>query len=159
MPGDTTCGGNRAPGTPVGSCHTVIYTTTPDAGLGKGWSGVVWQYPTNNWGGAAGYLIPPGATKVTFYARGATGKESVSFNVGGIGGGLPTASAPCVDTVQGAVPKTTLSTTWTQYTIDITGQTYAGGVLNGFAWVAGAVDQPTTVGEITFYVDDIQWTQ
>jgi hypothetical protein len=138
----------------------MIYTTTPDAGQGKGWSGVVWQYPVNNWGGAPGYLIPPGATKVTFYARGATGTESVSFNVGGIGfGGIPTPSAPCVDTVQGSVPKTTLSTTWTQYTIDITGQTYAGGVLNGFSWVAGAVDQPTTVSEVTFYIDDIQWTQ
>jgi hypothetical protein len=160
MPADTTCGGNRSSTTALGACHTVNYNTTPDAGIGKGWAGVVWQYPANNWGTATGYLIPPGATTVSFWARGATGTESVSFNVGGIGyGGIPSATNPCEDTVTGSLAKSTLSTTWTHYNIPIPDATYSGGVLNGFSWVAGAADQPPTATEITFYVDDIEWQE
>jgi hypothetical protein len=159
MPADITCGGDRAPGTPVGSCHTVIYTDAPpDASALKGWAGVVWQFPANNWGTSPGLAVPAGATAVTFYARGATGQEKVAFDVGGIGFGTPpTTAAPCVDTVSDGLPKTTLSTTWTQYTISLSGQTYPGGVIGGFTWIGAAADSPPDASAITFYIDDIQW--
>jgi hypothetical protein len=51
--------------------------------------------------------------------------------------------------------KIPLTTTWVPVTIPLVG-TYAGGVLDGFQWVAGAADQPGST-EITFYVDDIEW--
>jgi hypothetical protein len=145
----------RAPGTPAGDCHTVIYNTLPDAGLGLGWAGVVWQHPANNWGSQPGYLIPPGAQAVTFYAQGATGTENVGFAVGGMG--TPSTATPCVDTVTSTLAAVTLSTTWTQYTLPLSSQTYAGGVLNGFSWSAAADKQSATVTNATFYIDDIQW--
>jgi hypothetical protein len=159
MPGDTTCGGDRAPGSPVGNCHTVIYTDAPpDASALKGWAGVVWQYPANNWGTSPGLAVPPGATAVTFYARGATGQEKVAFGVGGVGfGGVPTTAAPCLDTVSQSLPKATLSTTWTQYVISLDGQTYPGGVIGGFTWIGAAADGPADASAVTFYIDDIQW--
>jgi len=154
----TTACPTRAPGNPAGSCHAVTYVTTPDAGEGMGWAGVVWQHPANNWGTQPGYLIPPGAEAVTFYAQGATGTEQVAFAVGGIGyGQIPTTTAPCEDTVNASLPTTALTTTWTQYTITLSGQTYAGGVLNGFSWSAAADKQSATATEATFYIDDIQW--
>ncbi len=156
---DTTCGGNRSSSSALGNCHTFTYVLTRDAGLGAGWAGVVWQYPTNNCGAQPGYAIPPGASQVTFYVRGATGRESVSFGVGGIGyGNPPSISSPCVDTINATMPKMALPTAWTKVTISIAGQSYAGGVLNGFAWVAGAGDQPSGASEVTFYIDDIEWT-
>jgi hypothetical protein len=165
MPAGTTCGGNRSSASAMGACHTVIYTITPDGGLpetgggtGAGWAGVVWQYPANNWGSGPGYLIPAGATTVSFWAKGATGTEVVAFGAGGIGyGGIPTSAAPCEDTVNGSLDKTTLSTTWTHYNIPIPNAVYAGGVISGFSWTAGSADQPTGTAEVTFYIDDIEW--
>jgi hypothetical protein len=147
------CNGNRAPGA-VGTCRTFTYNLSPGAGLGMGWLGDVWQYPPNNWFVSPGYAIPAGATKVTFWVRGATGSEVVAFNAGGTG--VPTAVDPCVDTVAGSVPKMMLPTTWTQVTINLTG-TYAGGVVDAFTWVAVAADQPIGSSSITFYIDDIEW--
>jgi hypothetical protein len=91
---------------------------------------------------------------VTFYARGATGQEKVAFDVGGIGPASST--APCADGVTGTLPKTTLSSTWTQYVIPLTG-TYPGGVIAGFTWIGAAADGPADASAVTFYIDDIQW--
>jgi hypothetical protein len=150
-----TCGGNRSSPTALGKCHTWRFST---AGAADPNSGVVWQYPANNWGGQVGYRIPPGATKVSFWVRGATGRERVSFGIGVIGYGCsPNVSFPCDDTVTGGVPVMTLPTTWTHVTIPITGGSYAGGVLTGFSWNVQPGWEPAGVPEITFYVDDIQW--
>ena len=138
----------------VGECHTVIFAPDmDDAGLS--WAGVEWQYPANNWGAAPGLLVPAGATQITFYARGALGGEKVTFSAGGTG--VASATAPCVDTVVGTTADTALTTTWTQYTIPLTG-TYAGGVLNGFTWVAAADEIPNGAATETFYIDDIEWS-
>ena len=50
----------------------------------KGWAGIYWQYPENNWGDKGPGLDLSGATKVTFWARGKNGGEWVKFFVGGI---------------------------------------------------------------------------
>src|SRR6202020_3363662 len=105
----------------------------------KGWAGVVWQYPANNWGTSPGLAVPAGATAVTFYARGGSGQEKVAFDVGGIG--PASATAPCADGVTGTLAKTTLSSTWTQYVIPLNGP-YPGGVIAGFTWIGAAADGP-----------------
>ncbi len=176
--GDATCNGMPRGGNGLGTCHTVIYTPlAPSTPIGypmgataMGWAGVAWQYPVNNWGTSPGYVIPAGATKVSFYAMGAVGGESVSFWAGSIAPGGTLCSDPFMS---GANPTTmvTLTNAWTQYTMPITGA-YASGVLTAFGYslanqqVAGATDAGATEGgadggsgyaTVTFYVDDIEW--
>lgn len=159
---DKTCGGARAMAPNVGTCHTFTYDYGGDGGAGDGWAGVVWQYPTNNWGSSAGYLIPPGATQVTFYAKGMVGGEMVGFGAGGLGGG----GDACQDTVTGtlATSPVALTTTWTQYTLTLgptggaTSVTYTNGVIGGFGWNAAGSSQAGAGGSITFYIDNIEWT-
>ena len=70
-----------------GTCHTFTWTpVSPDQG-GKGWAGVYWQYPENNWGDdadddgvpdVAGLALPAGAQSLRFRAWGAQGGEVLS---------------------------------------------------------------------------------
>jgi hypothetical protein len=144
-PADSTdCNGMRSSATAKGNCHTVTYTP---AGMNK-WAGVYWQYPANNWGNLAGFAMPTGATKVVFMAKGAKGGEKVKFIVGGLGGG----AMPHSDTVM-ANQTLTLTASWAQYSLDISGQTYVQ-VIGGFAWAMSAADAGASAA---FSVDDIQW--
>jgi hypothetical protein len=161
MPIDPTCGGNRSSTSAMGNCHPVAYKPPP-AGPGvAGWAGVLWQHPANNWGTAAGYAIPRGATKVSFWARGALGGEVVTFLAGFAV--TPTATSPCVDTVSGSL-RQTLTTSWTHYTMAINGQ-YTGGIISPFGYVIGAADQPARDAGTAdagpppadFFIDDIEW--
>jgi hypothetical protein len=93
------------------------------------WGGVYWQYPVNNWGPLPGKNIEPGATRVTFYAAGNKGGEVVDFLAGGIVGG-PCPDFPAVHLI------VSLTTTMTQYSIDLSGITYTS-VIGAFAWAAG----------------------
>ena len=73
------------------------YTINPHSGLtcicidysaqesqGKGWAGIYWQDPENNWGNQNGGYDLSGATELTFWARGENGGEWVDFKIGGI---------------------------------------------------------------------------
>jgi hypothetical protein len=185
--GDPSCNGMPRAGTGRGTCHTVTYAPlAPNTPIGyppgattMGWAGVAWQYPLNNWGSSVGYAIPAGATKVSFYAKGAVGGETVSFWAGAISGGGTLCSDPFMPGTNPAT-KITLTTTWTQYTMPITG-TYAKGVITAFGYSlanqvpagmgdggaaeAGAADAAATdAGDagsgfpaVTFYVDDVVW--
>ncbi len=89
-----------------GNCWKVTYMPFPrtlepgpapglmkvGGGPGFGWAGALWQYPRNNWGAnGGGYPIPPGASRISFWARGAVGGERVLFFTGtGLG-------SPCSD--------------------------------------------------------------
>jgi hypothetical protein len=173
------CSGERSSPTALGVCHTVVYTPlAPGAPIGyppgatsQGWAAVVWQHPANNWGTEPGYLIPPGATKVSFWVKGAKGGEGIKFFVGGTGfGATPTASAPCADPLSASSALVRLTTTWTQITIPLQGAAYTAGVLTGFGFAVATADQgdggasvPADGGAAgaptTFYVDDIEWQQ
>jgi hypothetical protein len=184
-PGDPSCGGQRSSATALGNCHEIIYTpAAPTAMVGcgtpgapKGYAGVAWQHPVNNWGTMPGYAIPAGAKKVTFYAKGAVGGETVKFFVGGTGYGTPpTAAAPCADPVS-ASQSVTMTTSWAQYSIAIL-STYTPAVLTGFGYSlanqvlgasAGDAGADASTGSdggdagaapsvVHFYVDDITWT-
>jgi hypothetical protein len=140
-----TCSGNRSPPA-VGVCYSVTYTPLA---TGVGWAGVYWQHPLNNWGADPGYAIPAGATKVTLWAKGAAGGESVKFVAGGIAGGVYQDALPSTSTTA------VLTTTWTQYTITLPATPPYGMVLGGFAWSAGAQAGPPA--PVTFSIDSIEW--
>ena len=48
----------------------------------RGWVGVAWQHPPNNWGDADGGFDMTGASALEFWVRGESGGEKASFGVG-----------------------------------------------------------------------------
>ena len=140
------CHGNRATPTAAGTCHEVTYA--PPLSGGKGWGGVYWQYPIDNWGIHPGYAMPPGATKVTFWAKGALGGEQVTF----LAGGIASAGNPYQDTVKSQVSPT-LTVDWASYAIAVTGQSYTQ-VLGGFGWTMTAT---SASGGAHFFIDGMRW--
>jgi hypothetical protein len=117
--------------------------------------------PRCNWGDVPNAGIElTGTTKITFWARGDHGGEEIAFFVGGVGrdpwSGQPVKPYPdSFPRVPRVGQVTTLTTTWQQYAIDLTGQDLSY-VIGGFGWVANAVQNPTGA---TFYVDDVQYNK
>jgi hypothetical protein len=140
----TTCRQPR-PSRAAGDCYRFTYTPGSRA-----WGGVYWQYPEKNWGANPGKQIETGATKVTFYAAGTTGRETIDF----IAGGENDTHLPYRDSFK-ALKTITLTTMLTQYQIDISTTTYDSGVLGAFAWSLGVPPGSTT--PIVFYLDAIRW--
>jgi len=133
---------------------------TYDATSPSGWAG--WYFfngtltgtdptPSPNRGTVpnAGITALAGATTLTFRARGASGGEQIEFFVAGVGGtyGDSDARRPAAGT------RTTLTTSWQQFSIDLTGMslTY---VIGGFGWSA---DTAHNASGATFYLDDIEY--
>jgi len=95
-----------------------------------------------------------GATTLTFWAKGAVGGEKVEFFVAGVG--HPPSPQPYPDSSERRPPMgtlTTLTTTWQQYSIDLTGMDLSY-VLGGFGWVADAAHNPDGA---VFFLDDIEY--
>jgi hypothetical protein len=142
----------------IGKCYKYTFQATAlDPASEGAYGGVFWQYGANNWGSAPGMKVVPGATKVTFkaWSASAEGGEAVKFSAGGIG----TAATLCADGVNlgtSGGTTVTLTTTPTEYSIDLTGQTYQQGIIGGFVWSAAVTSLDDVV---SFYVDEIQWTQ
>ena len=131
------------------TCIQVKYSGPVPGGVG--WAGVYWQSPADNWGtvpGPTGYNLSR-ASRLTFWVRGTTGSERVQFLVGGITGKYGDSLQPAVKT-----PVLTLSTTWRQVTIDLSG-TDLTHIIGGFGWVASATGPPDGA---TFYLDDITYS-
>jgi predicted RecA/RadA family phage recombinase len=149
----------------VGNCYEFTYTPLADPGAQK-WAGVYWQYPQNNWGDEPGKTIAPGASKVTFYAKGGSGGEVIKF----VTGGIFDVSKTYHDTMK-VDQEVTLTTEMNTYTLDFTGQS-AESVLGGFGWAAAApsVDagalpsdpdaaqgSGAPLSPVVFWLDGIQW--
>lgn len=111
----------------------------------KGWSGIYWQYPENNWGdNPSGYNLS-GFSHLTFWARGQQGGERAEFKIGGITGSYPDSLQPVLSTgIQ------TLSTEWKQYSIDLSGKDLSH-TIGGFVWVSSRNENPN--GCIIFLTD------
>jgi hypothetical protein len=112
----------------------------------KGWAGVYWQHPADNWGDAPGLTIV-GATRITFWAAGAKGGEIVEFKAGGING------KRYQDSFEVSSGSLALSSDWKQYRIDLR-RAKLSNVVGGFAWDATAADNPNG---LTFYLDRIRY--
>ncbi|MFA5068595.1 MAG: FecR domain-containing protein [Candidatus Omnitrophota bacterium] len=112
---------------------------------GAGWVGVYWQNPVNNWGDVQGGYDLTGARRLSFWARGEKGGETiVRFGVGGITGQYP-------DSVKTEIGPIVLSNTWREYKIDLSGKdlTYISG---GFYWMT---DKNSNPDGAVIYLDNI----
>ncbi|MCP4649184.1 MAG: hypothetical protein GY853_03765 [PVC group bacterium] len=127
----------------------IKFTYTGKGKQGANWCGVFWQNPPNNWGEKKGGFDLSEATKLTFWARGETGKERIQeFKMGGIGGTYSDSDSAGIGPVD-------LTTEWQQYTIDLTDVdlTYVNG---GFCWSTNIDANPEGC---VLYLDDIQYEQ
>ena len=116
----------------------------------KGWAGIYWQHPDNNWGDEPG-LDLTGAKRISFYARGERGGEIVEFISGGINSGKKYKDMFKEST--GLVP---LTKEWTKFVIDLSRfkNKELSNVIGAFAWVAsGGFDKE---GRIVVYIADLK---
>jgi hypothetical protein len=121
--------------------------------------------PRENWGdySDAGYNLS-GATRLTFWAKGAKGGERVEFFAFGTGrntqSGIPNKPYPDSEakvTLCGRLVSPcyiSLNNNWQAYTIDLTGLDLKY-VIGGFGWVTNAPENANK--DITFYLDDIYY--
>ncbi len=125
-------------------------------GPGYGWAGVLWQYPPNNWGNlGGGYPIPPGTTKVSFWARGKDGGEKVHFVSGeGQSGDFSFTGPSCSDYVSGVVTAAVLPNppAWQHVTIDLTDLDYSAAHITPSQGVGGYFGG--VIGAFGFEVED-----
>lgn len=113
------------------------------------WGGIYWQNKPDNWGNLPGKnFSKKGFTKVTFWAKGESGNETVEFKSGGI----YNASKKFRDSYEESTGRTSLSQEWTKYEIDLDGVDLSS-VIGGFCWVASK--DFNSQDEIIFYLDDI----
>jgi len=127
------------------TCIKVTYSNA--VSQGARWAGLYWQSPANNWGDRKGGFDLTGATKLTFWARGANGGERVEeFKMGGITGLYPDSDIAGIGPVM-------LTTDWQKYEIDLNGKdlSYISG---GFCWGTNIDVNPDGA---TFYLDDIKY--
>jgi hypothetical protein len=111
-----------------------------------GWGGVVWQSPANDWGDIPGGYDLSGARKLTFWARGAKGGETVSFSFGVLAD-----PKPFPDTAKASLEAITLTAEWQQFEIPVTGKDLTR-IKTGFIWTAAGSGSPTV-----FYLDSVRW--
>ena len=139
---DGACFDNPHSGT---TCIKVTYSNATSQGAR--WAGMYWQSPANNWGDKKGGFDLTGATKLTFWARGAKGGERIEeFKMGGITGLYP-------DSDIAGIGPVLLTTEWQKYEIDLNGKdlSYISG---GFCWGTNLDVNPDGA---TFYLDDIKY--
>ncbi|MCK4944898.1 MAG: hypothetical protein KAS59_01380, partial [Alphaproteobacteria bacterium] len=98
-----------------------------------------------------------GSTNITFWAKGATGLEKVTFIALGVGRnyttGAPTMSY-CGSSPQVTTGEITLSSSWTKYSISLSDKDLSY-VLGGFGWV---ISKPAgSWSTKVFYIDQIEY--
>jgi len=121
------------------TCWKVVDSAT------KGWGGVMWQNPANDWGTAPGGWDLTGARALTFWVRGQKGGEVVTFAYGGLVG------KPFSDSSSGSLSNVHLSKSWQKCTINLRGRNLSD-IKTGFAWTVKPGATP-----LTFYMDDIRY--
>ena len=121
------------------TCLKVAYTKS------EGWGGVVWQHPANDWGSEPGGFDLSGATKLTFWARGAEGGEAIKFGFGVIG-----SDKPYADSGKNEL-QVTLTMEWAEYSLDVSAVSLTR-IKTGFMWVVGGSGKP-----VIFFIDDATW--
>ena len=127
------------------SCIKISYSAKKTQG--QGWTGIFWQNPANNWGDKKGGYDLTGATKLTFWARGAKGGEKIAeFKIGGITGEYPDSDSASVESI-------VLTKEWREYTIDLKGKDLSY-IIGGFCFALSKKDNPNGC---VFYLDNISY--
>jgi hypothetical protein len=125
------------------TCIKITYSAKMTQGAG--WSGIYWQQPANNWGEKKGGYDLTGATKLTFWARGAMGGEKIAeFKMGGITGEFPDSDSMAIGPVE-------LTKEWQKFTIDLKDKDMSH-VIGGFCWAASKDDNSNG---FSIFLDDI----
>ena len=125
------------------TCIKVTY----DPSRGKvGWSGLYWTEPANNWGDKGPGSNLTGAERVSFWARGEKGGETISnFLMGGISG------KQYEDSDSRAIGPIELSEEWKQYYINLEGADLTN-IIGGFCLTITKDKNPDGA---VFYLDHI----
>lgn len=119
------------------ACIKISYKPGP-----KKWAGIYWLNKDCNWGDEQGFnLSGKGYVKITFWAKGLKGNESVQFKAGGVKDKRFKDSFDYEPKLSVA-----LGQEWMQYTLDLRGKNLSN-VIGGFCWVANS--------NVTFFLDDI----
>ncbi|MCL2145444.1 MAG: hypothetical protein FWH43_08155 [Endomicrobia bacterium] len=125
------------------TCMKITYSAKMTQGAG--WAGIYWQQPANNWGEKKGGYDLTGATKLSFWARGAVGGEKIAeFKVGGITGEFPDSDSQSVGPIE-------LTKEWQKYTINLKDKDMSH-IIGGFCWAASKDDNPNG---FIMYLDDV----
>lgn len=111
----------------------------------EGWTGVVWQDPPNDWGDRAGGYDLRGATRLSFWVRGAAGGERLKFGVGIIGKDHEFFDTATVERM------VTLTQEWTRVEIGLRGKDLRR-IKSGFWWTLAGQGAP-----VTFYLDEVRF--
>jgi hypothetical protein len=106
----------------------------------------VWQSPANDWGDRPGGWDLSGARKLTFWARGDKGGETVTFEFGLIG-----RDKAYHDTAKGKLAGVRLTERWQQFEIDLAKKDLTR-IKSGFVCVIAGAGRP-----ITIYLDDVRY--
>ncbi len=110
----------------------------------KGWGGIVWQNPANNWGEEEGGIDLTGARQLSFWARGEKGDEMVEFKMG-----LIPKNKPFWDSGKASLGRVKLTKEWKQYIMPLDGKDLSR-IITGFCWTTKGRAEP-----VVFYLDDI----
>jgi hypothetical protein len=129
-----------------GDCYTITY----HPGV-KRFAGIFWQHPHNNWGDRPGHRVTPGATRITFQARGPAG-QTISAGAG------QRDTQPHHDVFQLEESSVTLTEGWQPGEVLFREMDYQGpsGVLGAFVVSLRAPDDDHS---IVFFLDDLRWVR
>ena len=127
------------------SCIKITYDAK--GSRGAKWAGIYWQYPDGNWGQInKGYNLT-GATRLTFWAKGETGREKIAtFKIGGITGEFS-------DSDEASIGPITLGKDWRMYSINLKGKDLSR-ISGGFCIAFSKDDNPNG---FVIYLDDIMY--
>ncbi len=115
-------------------------------GPSETWGGVVWQSPAEDWGDKPGGVNLSGAKKLTFWAKGDFGGETISVKFGILG-----KDKKFFDTATGELPEFALTSLWKKYEIPVEGKDLSR-IKTGFLWTVASARK-----KLTFYFDDIRF--
>jgi len=133
------------------TCIKVGYTAKGTQGAN--WAGIFWQQPPNNWGDKPGGYDLAKFKKLTFWARGEKGGETVNeFKVGGITGEHGDSDAQSIGPV-------VLTKEWKKYTIDLADKNLSK-IVGGFCWSTSADANRSDTnpsGEFYMFLDEVRF--
>jgi hypothetical protein len=111
----------------------------------KGWAGLQWQYPPNNWGNKKESIDLSKFKKLVFFAKGNSGGERVAeFKIGGIQGQYGDSDVAWIGNIK-------LSNDWQRYEISLKDKNLKN-MIGGFSLILTKYDNRYGC---VFYLDDI----
>jgi hypothetical protein len=129
----------------LGDCYRITYTPGD-----RRFAGIDWQFPHNNWGQQPGLRITAGATRITVWARGDRGGETVKLGAGQGGTMMyrDNFDAPSVEVA--------LTRAWARYEVPLgpAGYQSPSGVIGAFVL---ALDAGSDGSARVFFLDDLRW--